>query len=221
MVTSRHRPPKFETKKSPLPGGRLMPRIRPGASILDCDRDALSSRSSFTTVQKRRITYTVGDAQARFICMKSTCKKRTPSIVNLTVKRRYLTQREIDRLIDCARKYGRYGHRDATMILVAYCHGLRAPRYATCNVSRSSYPRAACTFTASRMAFPVCIRSAVTRCERCVSYAAITLERLTCSFPNAVGRSAPSASIASSSVSARPPRCHSRKRLHDERRGKP
>ena len=58
--------------------------------------------------------------------MKSTSKKRTPSIVNLTVKRRYLTQREIDRLIDCARKYGRYGHRDATMILVAYRHGLRA-----------------------------------------------------------------------------------------------
>src|SRR5262245_49973121 len=58
--------------------------------------------------------------------MKSTSKKRTPSIVNLTVKRRYLTQREIDRLIDCARKHGRYGHRDATMILVAYRHGLRA-----------------------------------------------------------------------------------------------
>src|SRR6516225_1155240 len=60
------------------------------------------------------------------------------------------------------------------------------------------------------MGFPAYIQSAVTRCERCASYAAITLERLTCSFPNAVGRSAPSASIASSSVSGRPPRCHSR-----------
>src|SRR6516162_8925381 len=58
--------------------------------------------------------------------MKSTSKKRTPSIVNLTVKRRYLTQREVERLMDCARKYSRYGHRDATMILVAYRHGLRA-----------------------------------------------------------------------------------------------
>jgi len=28
--------------------------------------------------------------------------------------------------MDCARKYTRYGHRDATMILVAYRHGLRA-----------------------------------------------------------------------------------------------
>jgi type 1 fimbriae regulatory protein FimB/type 1 fimbriae regulatory protein FimE len=41
-------------------------------------------------------------------------------------ERRYLTQREMDRLMDCARKHGRYGHRDATMILVAYRHGLRA-----------------------------------------------------------------------------------------------
>src|SRR5262245_50684980 len=53
-------------------------------------------------------------ALLRFIRMKSTPKKRTPSIVNLTVKRRYLTQREIERLMDCARKHGRYGHRDAT-----------------------------------------------------------------------------------------------------------
>src|SRR5262249_18508541 len=31
-----------------------------------------------------------------------------------------------ERLMECARKHGRYGHRDATMILVAYRHGLRA-----------------------------------------------------------------------------------------------
>src|SRR5260221_9788521 len=49
--------------------------------------------------------------------MKSASEKRTPSIVNLTVKRRYLTEREVERLMDCARKHGRYGHRDATMIL--------------------------------------------------------------------------------------------------------
>src|SRR5262249_49772958 len=36
------------------------------------------------------------------------------------------TEREVERLMDCARKHGRYGHRDATMIPVAYRHGLRA-----------------------------------------------------------------------------------------------
>jgi integrase len=58
--------------------------------------------------------------------MKSASSNRTPNTQNLTVKRRYLTEREIERLMDCARKHGRYGHRDATMILMAYRHGLRA-----------------------------------------------------------------------------------------------
>src|SRR5262249_26887831 len=33
---------------------------------------------------------------------------------------------EVEKLIEAARKHGRYGHRDATMILLAYRHGLRA-----------------------------------------------------------------------------------------------
>jgi len=45
--------------------------------------------------------------------MKSASKKRAPSIVNLTVKRRYLTERKIERLMDCARKHGRYGQQSA------------------------------------------------------------------------------------------------------------
>src|SRR6516162_6173089 len=139
--------------------------------------------------------------------MKSTSKKRTPSIVNLTVKRRYLTQREIERLMDCARKHGRYGHRDATMILVAYRHGLRASEVCDLQWQQIELSRAACTFTGSRTGSPAYIQSAVTRCERCASYAAITRETPMCSFPSAVGRSAPLGSTASSSASGRPPRC--------------
>jgi len=40
-------------------------------------------------------------------------------------QREYLTPAEIDKLIAEAR-CGRYGHRDATLILIAYRHGLRA-----------------------------------------------------------------------------------------------
>jgi len=40
-------------------------------------------------------------------------------------RRQYLTEREVDLLCDTARKRGRYGQRDATMILMAYRHGLR------------------------------------------------------------------------------------------------
>jgi integrase len=40
--------------------------------------------------------------------------------------REYLTEREIERLMSAARSDNRYGHRDATAILVAFRHGLRA-----------------------------------------------------------------------------------------------
>ena len=52
----------------------------------------------------------------------------TPNTVNTSVvrTRRYLTGREVEKLIEAARKHGRYGHRDATMVLLAYRHGLRA-----------------------------------------------------------------------------------------------
>jgi len=39
--------------------------------------------------------------------------------------REYLTEREVEKLIDTAGE-NRWGHRDATAILVAYRHGLRA-----------------------------------------------------------------------------------------------
>jgi integrase len=54
--------------------------------------------------------------------------RRLPPPVNVTVGRRsreYLTEREVERLIEAA-KQNRSGHRDATAILVAYRHGLRA-----------------------------------------------------------------------------------------------
>jgi type 1 fimbriae regulatory protein FimB/type 1 fimbriae regulatory protein FimE len=39
--------------------------------------------------------------------------------------REYLTPDEVERLMDAARRIGRHGHRDATLILIAYRHGLR------------------------------------------------------------------------------------------------
>ncbi len=39
--------------------------------------------------------------------------------------REYLTSAEVDRMIGAARKVGRYGHRDSTLILLAYRHALR------------------------------------------------------------------------------------------------
>lgn len=39
--------------------------------------------------------------------------------------REYLTETEVEKLMGAAEKLGRHGHRDATMILIAYRHGLR------------------------------------------------------------------------------------------------
>ena len=57
-----------------------------------------------------------------------TIRDTPPRAVNpsVTRSRRYLTGHEVEQLIEAARKHGRYGHRDATMILIAYRHGLRA-----------------------------------------------------------------------------------------------
>jgi type 1 fimbriae regulatory protein FimE len=46
-------------------------------------------------------------------------------------RRAYLTPDEVDRLMKAARSRGRYGHRDATMILLAYRHGLRVGELVT------------------------------------------------------------------------------------------
>jgi hypothetical protein len=63
-------------------------------------------------------------------------RRRAPIAVNGTVPpgrvvnlqrrpREYLTIKEVELLMEAERKRGRRGHRDATMILVAFRHGLR------------------------------------------------------------------------------------------------
>jgi type 1 fimbriae regulatory protein FimB/type 1 fimbriae regulatory protein FimE len=48
---------------------------------------------------------------------------RQPNVTYRT--REYLTGEEVDKLIEAAKR-NRHGHRDSTMVLVAYRHGLRA-----------------------------------------------------------------------------------------------
>jgi integrase len=68
--------------------------------------------------------------------MKSRSRASAPSTVKRTVPpgrlpnaqyrtREYLTEREVERLMKAAGN-NRHGHRDATMILMAFRHGLRA-----------------------------------------------------------------------------------------------
>ena len=56
--------------------------------------------------------------------------------------REYLTPGEVEKLISAARS-GRYGHRDATLILIGYRHGLRASEIADLEWSQVEFTRAA------------------------------------------------------------------------------
>ena len=64
-----------------------------------------------------------------FIVENQQAFEQAPAAVNVTVRssapREYLTEREVERLIKAASD-NRWGHRDATAILIAYRHGLRA-----------------------------------------------------------------------------------------------
>ena len=90
-----------------------------------------------STVPKRTINGTVHGSGTILFNVKSPKHRRTPNTKNGTVppvltaygKRRpreYLSVKEVGLLTDTARDRGRYGHRDATMILIGYRHGLRA-----------------------------------------------------------------------------------------------
>jgi len=53
--------------------------------------------------------------------------------------REYLTEREVGRLMKSAGR-NRYGHRDATMILLAFRHGLRASELCSLRCGSPQYP---------------------------------------------------------------------------------
>src|SRR5262249_15739016 len=77
-------------------------------------------------VKKKTISFPVILTGKAFLVTNQTSHSNRPHAENFTVKRRYLTEREVEQLMETARKHSRRGHRDATMILVAYRHGLRA-----------------------------------------------------------------------------------------------
>src|SRR5712664_1761381 len=84
--------------------------------------------SSVETVEEMTNCSTVRYFSGAFFMDSQAGSEATPTIVNSTVERtrEYLTGSEVEALLAAARKGSRYGHRDATMILIAYRHGLRA-----------------------------------------------------------------------------------------------
>ena len=119
--------------------------------------------------------------------MGKSARNRAPStIVNRTVPRRvpnselrrreYLTEKEIERLQEAARKRSRYGHRDATMILITYRHGLRASELCGLRGIRLTSTAADCTFEELKAGSKTSIHSAARKSEPCGSYIGENME---------------------------------------------
>ena len=86
---------------------------------------------------------TTGNGTVQIASLRPTAKRSTLQAVGEQIRpprrrrnserrpREYLTPAEVETLIVTAKKRGRYGHRDATMILIAYRHGLRVGELCT------------------------------------------------------------------------------------------
>jgi integrase len=74
-----------------------------------------------------------------------------PTLLADPQRQEHLTEREVERLIEVV-KDNRWGHRDATMVLVAFRHGLRASELIDLRWDQVNLEQASCTSVDSRMA---------------------------------------------------------------------
>jgi integrase len=92
--------------------------------------------------------------------------------------REYLTETEVDRLIEAARKRGRNGARDSAAILLAYRHGLRASELASLRWAQIDLRHGGCMSTEPRADAKVSIPYMALSFGHCARYKA---HRLMCS----------------------------------------
>ena len=113
-------------------------------------------------------------------------RERSPTSVNVTVGKRgreYLTEREVERLIEAA-KQNRSGHRDATAILVAYRHGLRASELVALRWDDIDLTTGRLHVRRAKAGMRACIRYRPGKVGHCASSYAKAQRRLTSSSRN-------------------------------------
>ena len=112
---------------------------------------------------------------------------KVPTTVNSSVgrAREYLTGPEIEKLMAAARKYGRYGHRDATMILITYRHGLRASEVCDLQWHQVELGAGRLHVRRAKRGTPSVHPMQGTRYERCVAYNASSRAGRMCSCRSA------------------------------------
>src|ERR1700722_5256758 len=84
---------------------------------------------------------TLMNAQLRLVTSRNESRSVPIRPANAELRtREYLTPAEIEKLIKAARN-GRYSHRDATLILIAFRHGLRASEICDLEWSQVEFSR--------------------------------------------------------------------------------
>ena len=110
--------------------------------------------------------------------------------------REHLTEAEVERLIKSVNR-NRHGHRDATMVLVAYRHGLRAAELVDLRWEQVDFRTASLHVRRAKQGTPSSIRSSATSCARSGGSSAIrNRSRSSCSHQSAAPHSPPLASRA-------------------------
>jgi integrase len=104
--------------------------------------------------------------------------------------REYLTPAEVEKLIKEARQ-GRYGHRDATLILIAFRHGLRASEICDLEWSQVEFGRSAALHVRRVKSGKPSVHPLRTRSEHYVRFADNSRIRALYLQPNAADRSRP------------------------------
>jgi hypothetical protein len=80
----------------------------------------LGTVMKFHAIVSKRQSYTRSRAPNPFMGQYLRSEWKMPNVDHATFK-------QVSKLMDGARERGRYGHRDATMILVGYRHGCVSP----------------------------------------------------------------------------------------------
>jgi hypothetical protein len=103
--------------------------------------------------------------------------------------REYLIPDEVERLMAAAGRLGRHGHRDKTLILIAYRHALRVSELVSLRWDQFDLNRVCSMSGEQRKASKAAIPCGAPSCERCDASSAITRVYPTCSPPSAAVRS--------------------------------
>ena len=180
-------------------------------AVIDCGKNG-----HYTNSHQRGKARYMTKSHLKFVTPATVKRTVTPNrLPNADLRtREYLTEAEVERLMAAA-KGNRWGHRDATMVLVGYRHGLRASELVDLRWDQVDFASATLHVRRVKQGTPAPTRSWGMSCGRCGDFSASrSPSRCSCSLPSGEHPSAPLGSPAWSSEQGPRPSRASRPHPH-------